>query len=303
MIFQFTSSIFILFYKEIEIFEIMMNLSENSSVITLKDVKRILKKRSEDSHKGTFGHALLFAGSKGKMGAAVISSKACLRSGVGLLTVNIPEEERSILQTSLPEAMLQFREVENLDLSVFSAIAIGPAFGIDEVSVQLFRKIILPVNQPIVFDADALTILSSEKDSLNQLPANSILTPHPKEFDRLFGEHFSLEERQEKALQKAKELKCIIVLKGNKTFITNGVESFINETGNSGLAKGGSGDALTGIIVSLLAQKYSTFDAAKLGVYIHGLAADLTLKNQSEESMLISDVIENLGFAFKEIRY
>lgn len=279
-----------------------MNVSENSKVLRLNDIKSILKVRSENSHKGTFGHALLFAGSKGKMGAAVISSKACLRSGVGLLTINIPEDERSILQTSLPEAMLQFRAEEKIDLSVFSAIAIGPAFGIDEVSVQLFRKIILLVNQPIVFDADTLTILSSEKDSLNQLPINSILTPHPKEFDRLFGENFSLEERQEKAYQKAKELKCVIVLKGNKTFITNGIESFVNETGNSGLAKGGSGDALTGIIVSLLAQNYSTLEAAKLGVYIQGLAADLTLKNQSEESMLISDVIENLGLAFKEVR-
>ena len=280
-----------------------MNLSENSSVIKLMDVKSILKTRSEESHKGTFGHALIFAGSKGKMGAAVISSKACLRSGVGSLTANIPEEERSILQTSLPEAMLQFRENEIVNLSVFSAIAIGPAFGTDEISVQLFRKITLLVNQPIVFDADALTILSSEKDILNQLPANSILTPHPKEFDRLFGEHFSLEERRETARQKAKELNCVIVLKGNKTFITNGVESFINETGNSGLAKGGSGDALTGIIVSFLAQKHTTLEAAKLGVYLHGLAADLTLKNQSEDSMLISDIIDNLGLAFKELRY
>jgi NAD(P)H-hydrate epimerase len=279
-----------------------MNVSENSTVLRLSDIKSILKTRNEDSHKGTFGHALLFAGSKGKMGAAVISSKACLRSGVGLLTVNIPEDERSILQTSLPEAMLQFRAEEKIDLSVFSAIAIGPAFGIDEVAVHLLRKIIPLVNQSIVFDADALTILSIEKDSLNQLPTNSILTPHPKEFDRLFGEHFSLEDRQKTAIQKAKELNCVIVLKGNKTFITNGIESFVNETGNSGLAKGGSGDALTGIIVSLLAQKYSTIDAAKLGVYVHGLAADITLKNQSEESMLISDVIENLGLAFKEVR-
>ena len=280
-----------------------MNVSENSTVLRLSDIKSFLKTRKEDSHKGTYGHALLFAGSKGKMGAAVISSKACLRSGVGLLTVNIPEEERGIIQTSLPEAMLQFRADQKMDLSVFSAIAIGPAFGIDEVAVHLLRKIIPLVNQSIVFDADALTILSIEKDSLNQLPKNSILTPHPNEFDRLFGEHFSLEDRQKTAIQKAKELNCVIVLKGNKTFITNGIESFVNETGNSGLAKGGSGDALTGIIVSFLAQKYSTLDAAILGVYLHGLAADLTLKNQSEESMLISDVIENLGLAFKEIRY
>jgi NAD(P)H-hydrate epimerase len=235
------------------------------------------------------------------MGAAVISAKACLRSGVGLLTVNIPEEERFILQTSLPEAMLEFRENENIDFSVFSAVAIGPAFGIDEVSVQLFKKIIHNINQPVVFDADALTILSKEKEILNQLPTNSILTPHPKEFDRLFGDHINLEDRQQKAILKAIELNCVIVLKGNSTFITNGETSFLNTTGNSGLAKGGSGDALTGMITSFLAQKYEPFIAAQLGVFIHGLAADCTLINQSEESMLISDVIENIGEAFKEI--
>ena len=270
-------------------------------VLSLEYIKTILKVRVQDSHKGTFGHALIFAGSKGRMGAAVISSKACLRSGVGLLTVNIPEEERFILQTSLPEAMLQFRENETIDFSIFSAVAIGPAFGIDEVSVKLFKIIIHNINQPVVFDADALTILTIDKDILNKLPINSILTPHPKEFDRLFGEHNNLQERQQKAIQKAKELNCVIVLKGNSTFITNGETSFLNTTGNSGLAKGGSGDALTGMITSFLAQKYEPFIAAQLGVFIHGLAADCTLINQSEESMLISDVIENIGEAFKEI--
>ena len=270
-------------------------------VLSLEYIKTILKVRVQDSYKGTFGHALIFAGSKGRMGAAVVASKACFRSGVGLLTVNIPEEERFTLQSSLPEAMLQFRENENIDFSVFSAFAIGPAFGIDEVSVNLFQKIFYNINQPVVFDADALTILSSEKDVLNKLPINSILTPHPKEFDRLFGEHNNLEERQQKAIQKAKELNCVIVLKGNSTFITNGETSFLNTTGNSGLAKGGSGDALTGMITSFLAQKYEPFIAAQLGVFIHGLAADCTLINQSEESMLISDVIENIGEAFKEI--
>ena len=232
-------------------FNILLNSKKNTmKVLSLEYIKTILKVRVQDSHKGTFGNALIIAGSKGKMGAAVISAKACLRSGVGLLTVNIPEEERFILQTSLPEAMLEFRENENIDFSVFSAVAIGPAFGIDEVSVQLFKKIIHNINQPVVFDADALTILSKEKEVLNQLPINTILTPHPKEFDRLFGEHNNLLARQQKAMQKAKELNCVIVLKGNSTFITNGEISFLNTTGNSGLAKGSSGDALTGMITS-----------------------------------------------------
>jgi len=127
-----------------------------------------------------------------------------------------------------------------------------------------------------------------------------VLTPHPKEFDRLFGEHHSESERRITAIQKAKELNGIIVLKGHKTFITNGIQNFENTTGNSGLAKGGSGDALTGMITSFLAQGYTTFEAAKLGVFLHGLAADITLQTQSEESMLITDVIENIGLAFKQ---
>jgi NAD(P)H-hydrate epimerase len=128
-----------------------------------------------------------------------------------------------------------------------------------------------------------------------------VLTPHPKEFDRLFGEHDSESERRNTAIQKSKELNCVIVLKGHKTFITDGIQNFENTTGNSGLAKGGSGDALTGMITSFLAQGYTTLEAAKLGVYLHGLAADITLQTQSEESMLITDVIENIGLAFKHL--
>ena len=133
------------------------------------------------------------------------------------------------------------------------------------------------------------------------MPKNSILTPHPKEFDRLFGNHNSEEERRNTAIAKAKEFNCIIVLKGHKTFITNGTASFENSTGNVGLAKGGSGDALTGIILAFLAQGYEPIQAAKLAVFIHGLSADITLQTQSEESMLITDVIENLGKAFQKI--
>jgi NAD(P)H-hydrate epimerase len=147
-----------------------------------------------------------------------------------------------------------------------------------------------------------LTILAKNQNLLKQVPINSIVTPHVKEFDRLFGNHDSETERRTKAETKATELNAIIVLKGNKTFITDGKQSFENTTGNSGLAKGGSGDALTGIITAFLAQGYEPINAAVLAVYIHGLAADITLETQSEESMLITDVIENLGKAFKKIQ-
>ena len=144
--------------------------------------------------------------------------------------------------------------------------------------------------------------MATNQDWLYKLPKKTILTPHPKEFDRLFGNHNSEEERRTKAISKAKELNCTIILKGHKTFITNGTTSYENTTGNSGLAKGGSGDALTGIITAFLAQNYATESSCILGVYLHGLAADITLESQSNESMLITDVIENLGQAFKHIQ-
>jgi len=269
--------------------------------LEIDTISKLLKKRLPNSHKGDFGHALLIAGSKQKMGAAIIASRACLRNGVGLLTVSIPKEELSSMYGSIPEAMLHFRE-EQIDFLKFNSLAVGPGLELDDGSQKLVYSVLLKANYPIVIDADALNILAKNQDWFIQLPKNSILTPHPKEFDRLFGNHNSEEERRNTAIAKAKEFKCIIVLKGHKTFITNGITSFINTTGNAGLAKGGSGDALTGIVLAFLAQGYEPINATKLAVFIHGLSADITLQTQSEESMLITDVIENLGKAFQEIR-
>ena len=263
-------------------------------------IKKILKKRLLNSHKGDFGHVFLIAGSEQKMGAAVIASKSCLRSGCGLLTVSIPKEERFSVFTSIPEAMLHFRE-EQIDFSKYNSLAIGPGLEQDAAAQKLLYSTLSKTKYPIVIDADALNMLAKNQDWLIQLPKNSILTPHPKEFDRLFGNHNIEEERRKTANAKAKEFNCIIVLKGHKTFITNGTASFENSTGNVGLAKGGSGDALTGIILAFLAQGYEPIQAAKLAVFIHGLSADITLQTQSEESMLITDVIDNLGKAFQKI--
>ena len=263
-------------------------------------IKSILKPREASSHKGSHGHALLIAGSKGFMGSSVIASRACLRSGAGLLTVNIPEEERFILQTAIPEAMLVMRENTMSDLNNFSAIGIGPGLGTGKESEEILVSILNDFNKRILLDADALNCISSNKSLLEKIPKETIITPHPKEFDRLFGTHKDNNERMNTAILKSKELKITIVLKGNHTLITYNGDTFYNTTGNAGLAKGGSGDALTGIILSFLAQGYDPFGAAKLGVYLHGFAADLTLKNQSMESMLITDVIESLGKAFKK---
>lgn len=268
--------------------------------ITLSYIQSIFKTRSKDSHKGTFGHALLIAGNEFRMGAAVIASKACLRSGCGLLTVSVPKEERQILQISIPEAMLMDRNLP-IDFEHFTSIGIGPAIGLESASIDLVKSS-LNAKKPLVIDADALTLLSKNTTLLKSLPPQTILTPHPKEFNRLFGEHSSREEQIKTAQLKAKELNCILILKGHQTIITDGVLTFFNSTGNSGLAKGGSGDALTGIISSLLAQGYSPLNASIMGLFIHGFSADLTLQTQSEESMLISDVIENISESFKKIK-
>ncbi|HET6224932.1 MAG TPA: NAD(P)H-hydrate dehydratase, partial [Bacteroidia bacterium] len=156
-------------------------------------------------------------------------------------------------------------------------------------------------NRPLVWDADALNIFAAEKALLKKLKKESVLTPHPKEFDRLFGAHKTEEQRRKKAVEMAGKYNIIIVLKGPITRVCYQGETFLNTTGNSGLAKGGSGDALTGMITAFLAQGYAPITATKIAVYLHGLAADLTLADQSKESMLISDVIENLGAAFKKV--
>jgi NAD(P)H-hydrate epimerase len=264
-------------------------------------IQKLFQKRQTDSNKGNHGHALIIAGSKSKMGAAIIATKACLRAGAGLVTVSVPKKERVIVFTSIPEAMIEFRE-EGKEWSHYNSFAIGPGIGTDKSAENLLKLLISNGILPIVFDADALNILSKNQDWFSKVPTKSILTPHPKEFDRLFGNHTSEEERRATAINKAAELKLIIVLKGHQTFITDGNESYQNTTGNSGLAKGGSGDALTGIITAFLAQGYVPIHAAILAVYLHGLAADITLESQSEESMMITDVIENLGKAFQKIQ-
>ena len=270
--------------------------------IDVKDsIKALIQPRKVDAHKGNFGHALLIAGNLGRVGAAVIAARACLRSGVGLLTVSVPQEERVILQIAIPEAMLIMRDNIDNVLDNYSAVGIGCGIGITDNAKALLIAVLSQINRPLLLDADALNIISENQDLLNQLPQKTVITPHPKEFDRLFGPHASQNDRTFTAIAKAKEYGIVIVLKGHETLVTASGEAFFNTTGNAGLAKGGSGDALTGIITAFLAQGYPAFDAAKMGVYIHGLAADLTLAEQSIESMLITDVIEHLGKAFQQL--
>jgi ADP-dependent NAD(P)H-hydrate dehydratase / NAD(P)H-hydrate epimerase len=283
---------------------------EPASKFTLDEtfIKTIYKSRKQNpfAHKGTFGHALLICGSYGKMGAAVLAAKACLKSGAGLVSCLIPGCGYDIMQTALPEAMVITDDHEKIlanlpsHIETYSAIGIGPGIGTAVETQKLFSFLVRRSDKPVVIDADGLNCLSLDVSLLNQLPPNSILTPHPKEFDRLFGEHDSDFDRIKTAETKSQEHHIIIVLKGHHTLITTpGGISFFNTTGNAGLAKGGSGDVLTGMITALLSQGYEPAHAALLGVYLHGLSANIAAKVIALESMMPSDIIENISAAYK----
>ncbi len=275
--------------------------------ITAKSAMELLKTRSVFDHKGKFGHALLIAGSTGSMGASVLASKACLRSGVGLLTTHIPFKGNDILQTAVPEAMLSLDRFENYfsevpELSAYNAIGIGPGLGMEEQSRNAMKVLIQNAGVPLVFDADALNILAENKTWLGFLPPNCILTPHPKEFERLAGKADNSYERIQLLKDFSIKHQVFTVLKGAHTIIcTPKGRCFYNSTGNPGMATAGSGDVLTGIILGLLAQGYSSVEATILGVFVHGLAGDLALDKKGHESLIAGDIVEFLGKAFRKI--
>ena len=269
-------------------------------------ISEIYQPRKEFTNKGDYGYACLLSGSYGMMGAAVLSSKACLRSGVGKLTCYICEAGYNILQSCVPEAMCKvFGDKyikDTKDFNDFSVIGIGPGIGRYPSHKKLLKDLFATFKKPVVIDADALNILSENQTLYKLIPVNSIITPHPKEFERLFGKTNSGFDRIKLALTKAQELKIFIVLKDHYTFIaTPNGKGYFNSTGNSGMATAGAGDVLTGIITGLLAQKYSSLDACILGVYLHGLAGDIAANLLSKEALIAGDIIDHLGDAFKEI--
>ena len=269
-------------------------------------IKGIYKPRSKFAHKGTYGHAALICGSYGMMGAAVLSSLACLRSGAGKLTSFIPKCGYNILQSTVPEAMCYVTGEDYLlsaaGIEKFTAVGIGPGIGIHSSHKKLLAGIFEKVNAPMVIDADALNIIAQNKELLNSIPPNSIITPHPKEFERLFGKTENDFERLKLAQSKSKEHNIIIILKGHYSFIsTPEGKNYFNSTGNAGMATGGSGDVLTGIITGLLAQGYSPAESSLLGVYIHGLAGDFAANKFSQEAMIAGDIINYMGEVFKKL--
>ena len=284
------------------------NIPSPYSFVETEDILPLLKKRNKFDHKGNYGHGLLVAGSYGKMGAAVLSAKAALKTGIGLLTCHIPVCGNAILQTAIPEAMLMLDENEKMiseiqDIDPYDAMGVGPGIGTDTVTQKALQKLLLTRNKPLVIDADALNILGQNRKWLSALPNNTILTPHVREFERIADKAENSFSRLEKQVEFAVRFNSIVVLKGACTSIaTPAGRVFFNSTGNPGMATAGSGDVLTGIILSLLAQGYTSENAAVTGVFIHGMAGDIAAAKSGPESIIASDIINNIGNAFLKIR-
>lgn len=278
-------------------------------LLTAKDIRKRLKIRSTFDHKGQYGHALLVSGSYGKIGASVLSAQAALRSGVGLLTLHAPKCGYSILQSVVPEAMMiaddnDHNITQTQKTDTYTAIGIGPGIGQMESAVKAFSRLLENYQKPVVIDADALNILSSNRELLTLVPAGSILTPHPKEFERLVGKWSDDFDRLSRLKSFAQKLNSVVLLKGAYTSIASpDGKVYFNPTGNPGMATGGSGDVLTGILTGLLAQTYNSLDAAIIGVYLHGLAGDLAVRDLGFESLIAGDIVRYLPTAFQQIRH
>ena len=286
----------------------IQKMDSSYTVIEENDIRNSLLPRNPYAHKGQMGHALLIAGSYCMAGAAILAAKACLRSGVGKLTVNSPRRNIPMIQQSVPEAIIKTgaEEIifaESVDTEEYNAMGIGPGLGQSEQTAIALIAQLRRTQCPIVADADVINILANHRAWLQQLPKGIILTPHPKEFDRLEGHSADSYERLTKACNLAERLQGIVILKGHYTAIcmADGHVMF-NPTGNAGMATAGSGDVLTGIITGLLARGYQPKEACMVGVYLHGLAGDLAAAELGEESLLASDIIQYLPRAFKRLK-
>ena len=277
--------------------------------IEKKYVSGLLKKRTKFSHKGTYGHSLIVGGSTGKIGAILLATKAAVKSGSGLVTSLIPKCGYQILQTSVPEAMALIEGENHLESLYYTikptAIGIGPGLGTVVGTHEVLKRFLEDNITPMVIDADALNLLANHREMLSMLSEGTVLTPHPKEFERLVGKWDDDFEKIKLATEFAINYQVILVLKGAHTaiFLPNG-NVYFNNTGNTGLSSGGSGDVLTGIITSLISQGYSSFEACVISIYLHGLTAEISINSgeESEESFSANNIIDNLGKAFNLLR-
>ncbi len=277
-------------------------------IIEAATIRSFIQPRKRFSHKGTYGSAALIAGSYGMMGAAVLGAKACMRSGAGKLTCYIPACGYTILQTAVPEAMCVTgtNEKQHTSLTLegtYDAYAIGPGMGQYEAGKDVLETLLNKKPQRLIIDADGLNLLSATPELYSKIPAHAILTPHPKEFEKLFGPSANDFERLQFALEKAKALQVYIVLKGNYSFIaTPDGKGYFNPTGNPGMATAGSGDVLTGILLALYAQNSNAEQVILTGVYLHGLAGDIAAQQQTEEALVAGDIIEHIAPAFRHLK-
>lgn len=267
-------------------------------------VKSLLKPRDPKAYKNSFGHALLYAGSLGMAGAAILSARACLRSGVGLLTVCSPAYNNDILQISVPEAMTIASDdlYANTDLSRYNAVGAGPGLGLGDSQAAILEKLLKSSSYPMVLDADALNIIARSRYLLEYIPAGSVLTPHPGELKRLVGQTDDLDNMIQKAKALAADNGITVVVKGAPTVtISPAGRMYVNTTGNPGMATGGSGDVLTGMVLALLAQGYESEQAAFIAVYIHGLAGDMAAGKLSMTAMTSADIADSLPQAWLQM--
>jgi hydroxyethylthiazole kinase-like uncharacterized protein yjeF len=264
------------------------------------------KPRKNFSHKGNYGHSLIIGGSYGKIGSITLTAIAALRSGAGLVTIYAPKCGYQILQTVLPEAMVLTDKNEN-ELSKIEfeikpdVICFGMGAGTSKITSSAFKELLEKTKNPMVIDADGLNILSKEKELLMQVPENSVLTPHPKEFERLVGKWKDDFEKLEKARVFSKKYKLVLVIKGAHTITVSGDKLFVNNTGNPGMATAGSGDVLSGVITALISQGYEPAIAAVFGVYLHGRAGDISAEKYSYQGMISGDIAKNIGAAFLDL--
>lgn len=282
------------------------NAQTNRYYLTRKSVKKLLKPRGKFSHKGDYGRALLVSGSLGKMGAAVLASRGALRAGIGLLTVHVPASANSILQTAVPEAMLSLDHSESVitetpDTQPYDVIGVGPGIGQSQKTADMLRDL-METGKPMVIDADALNILSTHPELLHRVPQGSILTPHPREFERLVGKWTDDFDRLAKQVVLSRKLQSVVLVKGANTAVAVPEGDIIfNCTGNPGMATGGTGDVLTGILTGLLGQHYTSREAAILGVFLHGLAGDIAAREKGQASVVAGDLVDFLPQAFKTL--
>ena len=271
------------------------------------DVKRVLKVRPDFCSKADFGHALLISGCYGMMGAAVLAARGALRAGVGKLSVHSARCGFNVLQTAVPEALFspERNDIVISDMTPrfsYTAIGVGPGIGTNDATKGALETLIKTIKRPMVLDADALNIIARNPSLIDHITPGSILTPHAGEFDRIFGSQASAEVRLLKALEVAHKYKLIIVLKGHySATVRPDGKVFFNSTGSAAMATGGSGDVLTGIITSLLAQGYKSEAAATAGVYIHGLAGDIAARSEGDYGTTAADIAASVGKAIKEI--